>query len=229
MSKKKYLFYLLSLPILLFSGAFSSVGANNPVWVSSEKPDAVIIVKPEASYDKEGGHCYIYPYYTVITEDKPGSVGSDIYVFARTQADRDLPAHCNFSKDNALVVKKNVWAEYFAGIYKDYFFVDSGTGTRRNLSLYSIAKKSEEKWFLSYDGTSSRFRIEHDNLINTDHHLSEQEVLHTLSKVPVCPPRVPEQTEAKGYHEEIRGTYMLNLKDWSKKITDVKCEIVYEE
>jgi hypothetical protein len=200
-------------------------------WQPTKHAPRLIGDQPLAVYTKtnpnnSGKQCIIYPEHIIITQDCSPSAGSDIYLYQQKTA---TPATilCEKSETAANFTLKNVWAEYFYGMNNEYLFIDSGTGTLRELYVYSIAKKEKIKTY-SYDGNG--FHLTKNFLINPDALIYK--VKPNELKKYHCPSRTTEQRKhpmSELYAEELRGQLTIDLKNFSETTSGAHCEVRYHE
>jgi hypothetical protein len=110
-------------------------------------PDSLRRFMPE--FPQAGGSCYLYPDYIVIAWRFPDSAGPVAIVRKRDQSNALEPPNCSPDSLPGDFIVRNEWAEYFAGMWRDLLFIDSGTSDIRSLIIYDVPSRSK---VLSVDG-----------------------------------------------------------------------------
>lgn len=129
---------LLLIAILLILGCNSS--NNKP----TESEKAGLIPGTENPIIKEcsQGNAYIYKQYEIQVEPSPDETGMNIFLYS-PEVSGGNP--CNLDRKTAShIISTGETAEsnFFAGLYKDYLFIDQGTGPdQRILSIYNLLDK----------------------------------------------------------------------------------------
>jgi len=90
----------------------------------------------------QNGTAYIYKKYEIKVEPSPEQQGMNIFLYAPEASDGNP---CNIEKKSASHIIGTGETEghnFFAGIYKNYLFIDQGTGVdHRILSVYDLDHK----------------------------------------------------------------------------------------
>lgn len=135
---------------LLLTACFASSGDVVSKTVIYKK-SAVGVAGSEEAFSSRSwnGTCYRYRSYTIISKTAKDSVGSDTLV----KAAGDPKTACKWDEKGALLLIKNVNAEYFFGLSGAFLFLDSGTAAdARTFMIYDLGAK--KKVFSSpYSGT----------------------------------------------------------------------------
>lgn len=113
------------------------------------------------------GNAYRYNEYTIYTEPAAEEVGENIKVYRTDKRDNNP---CIVRARRPLYTYDNETlggANYFAGLYLDYLFIDQGTGpSYRGLSIYDLST-GKLQYFTNYedpvlsDGTLTYFETVH--------------------------------------------------------------------
>jgi hypothetical protein len=216
----------LSLTSLISGGVDADSGTETPKWKKGHSQDAnLILAAPLDTYLNGSETCFLYERYVVVSESHPESVGTDIVVLEVAPKGRDAEGICaRTGKSSPLLNLPNQEAEYFAGIWQHWLFVDSGTGNRRQLYVYDLRSRRKQAT-LEYD--SRGFKLEKGALVDRDSQLSDLD-LSRLQERPQCPAissaKVPE-----GYRIEYRGVRSFDLERGVDRYDRVRCEARYEE
>ncbi len=129
---------LLLVALMLFLGCNSS---------NKEPTDAVglgFVPGTENPVIKECsvGKAYLYNEYEIHVEPSPDEVGMNIFLYSPKVSDGNP---CKLDRKTASHIISTGETEeknFFAGIYKEYLFIDQGTGPdRRILSIYNLKDK----------------------------------------------------------------------------------------
>ncbi len=115
----------------------------------------------------DSGAVYRYKEYTIYTKPTKQEIGENVYVSRTGKNDGRL---CNAAERKPIYTYDNETlggANFFAGVYQDYLFIDQGTGpTYRGLSIYDL-KSGKLLYFTNYtdpvltDGTLTYYETVH--------------------------------------------------------------------
>jgi ketosteroid isomerase-like protein len=89
---------------------------------------------------RPGVQCHHYPRYVVVAWDSPDT---EPVAIVRTRGSGAPVAIADCSTDSLAgdFVVRNEWAEYYAGMWNDLLFIDSGTGEVRAYILYDVPSR----------------------------------------------------------------------------------------
>jgi len=89
---------------------------------------------------RPGVRCHHYQRYVTVAWDSPGPEPVAIVRSRRPDASPSL-ADCGTDSLPGDFVVRNEWAEYYAGMWEDLLFIDSGTGEVRAYILYDVPSR----------------------------------------------------------------------------------------
>lgn len=135
---------LIMQKVLLMITLLLLLGCNSSDNKSTEAEKAGLIPGTENPVIKECsiGKAYIYKEYEIHVEPSPDETGMNIFLYS---PEVSVGNPCKLDrKTSSHIISTGETAEsnFFAGLYKDYLFIDQGTGPdQRILSIYNLLDK----------------------------------------------------------------------------------------
>jgi len=121
---------------------FLGCPAGNDKVINAEKAGLISGTENPIIKKCQNGAAYIYKEYEIKVEPSPELQGMNIFLYAPETSGGDP---CDIEKKNAshiIGTGETEGSNFFAGVYKNYLFIDQGTGPdHRILSVYDLNQK----------------------------------------------------------------------------------------
>jgi len=139
MKNYKFIYFMLITPVVIVNSVFCQIDTS--IFKSDNRKHLPIIKGSDNPNSYKLNRNTLYEYKDIYVFIEPHKeTGEDIYIVNKNNINK--PINDKIMKDEYSYMFKSLNADYFFGIYKNFMFIDSGTGPGlRGLTIIDIIKK----------------------------------------------------------------------------------------